>query len=72
MFGGTVMVFHRSPDLRPLGFCLCRHTNYVGMQLGLLQQGKKGNRPVLEKRVLRKIFGSKWKVVTGSCKKLHN
>jgi len=43
--------------------------NYVDMQLGLLQQGKKGDRPVFENRVLRKIFGSKWKAATGSCKK---
>jgi hypothetical protein len=42
------------------------------MQLGLLQQGKKGDRPVFENRVLRKIIGPKRKVVTGSCKKLHN
>jgi hypothetical protein len=46
--------------------------NYVGMQLGLLQQGKKGDRPVFENRVLRKIFGPKRKVVTGSCKISHN
>jgi len=46
--------------------------NYVGMHLGLLQQGKKGDRPVFENRVLRKIFVSKWKAVTGRCKKLHN
>jgi hypothetical protein len=46
--------------------------NYVGMHLGLLQQGKKGDSPVFENKVLRKIFASKWKAVTGSCKKLDN
>jgi hypothetical protein len=43
--------------------------NYVGMQLGSLQEG---DRLVFENRVLKKIFGPKRKVVTGSCKKLHN